>query len=155
MYDHDCGRWRAYPAGSDFLVDYEQLGTPSLTRQKNGREAWEKFQEQPAGILLNRYQYATNEWVWPISSKSSSHIIFFWPVMMTLSLRGKAIKLGADDYLLKPKRWYWRDKARWRENSIKSEKGAKWRFGHGYSTDLKSHSCSFSRFPVNSWRIWP
>ena len=38
--------------GLTSLVDYEQFGMTVINQAKNGREAWEKFQEQPADILL-------------------------------------------------------------------------------------------------------
>ncbi len=48
MYDHDCGRWRAYPAGSD-LVDHEQFGMTVINQAEMAVGAG-RSQEQPAGI---------------------------------------------------------------------------------------------------------
>ena len=38
--------------GLTSLVDYEQFGMAVINQAENGREAWEKFQEKPADILL-------------------------------------------------------------------------------------------------------
>ena len=38
--------------GLTSLVDYEQFGMTVINQAENGREAWEKFKEQPADILL-------------------------------------------------------------------------------------------------------
>ena len=42
------------------LVNYEQFGMQVIAQAENGREAWQKFQENPA----DRYQYATDERYW-------------------------------------------------------------------------------------------
>lgn len=34
------------------LVDYEQFGMQVIAQAENGREAWQKFQKNPADILL-------------------------------------------------------------------------------------------------------
>ena len=39
------------------LVDYEQFGMQVIAQAENGREAWQKFQENPA----DRHQHATDE----------------------------------------------------------------------------------------------
>ena len=111
---------------------------------RNGREAWEKFQEQPADILLTDINMPQMNGLdlAAISSKSSLRLVisFFWPVMMTLSLRGKP-SLGADDYLLKP---FSKDDIEEMLAKVKGKLDQRAKkaqvedlVSHGYSTDLE------------------
>ena len=67
--------------GLTSLVDYEQFGMTVINQAKNGREAWEKFQEQPADILLtdiNMPQMNGLDLAHLVKEQSPScHIIFF------------------------------------------------------------------------------
>ncbi len=94
--------------GLTSLVDYVQFGMTVINQQKC-REAWEKFQEQPlVDILSNWYQYAfTNECLDLAHLRQRAvsvlFIIFFDRLSDDFEFKvRKAIKLGADDYLLKP-----------------------------------------------------
>ena len=62
--------------GLTSLVDYEQFGMTVINQAENGREAWEKFQDQPADILLTDINMPQmNGLDLPISSKSSLRLV--------------------------------------------------------------------------------
>ena len=91
--------------GLTSLVDYEQFGMTVINQAKNGREAWEKFQDQPADILLtdiNMPQMNGLDLAHLVKEQSPSCHIIFLTGYDDFEFARKAIKLGADDYLLKP-----------------------------------------------------
>ncbi|MEZ7612146.1 response regulator [Streptococcus sp. 20925_1_77] len=91
--------------GLTSLVDYEQFGMTVINQAENGREAWEKFQEQPADILLtdiNMPQMNGLDLAHLVKEQSPSCHIIFLTGYDDFEFARKAIKLGADDYLLKP-----------------------------------------------------
>ena len=91
--------------GLTSLVDYEQFGMTVINQAENGREAWEKFQEQPADILLtdiNMPQMNGLDLAHLVKEQSPSCHIIFLTGYDDFEFARKAIKLGADDYLPKP-----------------------------------------------------
>ena len=91
--------------GLTSLVDYEQFGMTVINQAENGREAWEKFQDQPADILLtdiNMPQMNGLDLAHLVKEQSPSCHIIFLTGYDDFEFARKAIKLGADDYLLKP-----------------------------------------------------
>ena len=91
--------------GLTSLVDYEQFGMAVINQAENGREAWEKFQDQPADILLtdiNMPQMNGLDLAHLVKEQSPSCHIIFLTGYDDFEFARKAIKLGADDYLLKP-----------------------------------------------------
>ena len=129
--------------GLTSLVDYEQFGMTVINQAENGREAWEKFKEQPADILLtdiNMPQMNGLDLAHLVKEQSPSCHIIFLTGYDDFEFARKAIKLGADDYLLKP---FSKDDI---EEMLAKVKGKLDRLG-------RSHSCSFSRFSVNSERF--
>ena len=143
--------------GLTSLVDYEQFGMTVINQAENGREAWEKFQEQPADILLtdiNMPQMNGLDLAHLVKEQSPSCHIIFLTGYDDFEFARKAIKLGADDYLLKP---FSKDDIEEMLAKVKgkldqrAKEGASRRFGQPWLFDRlgRSHSCSFSRFPVN------
>ena len=91
--------------GLTSLVDYEQFGMTVINQAENGREAWEKFQDQPADILLtdiNMPQMNGLDLAHLVKEQSPSCHIIFLTGYDDFEFARKAIKLGADDYLPKP-----------------------------------------------------
>ena len=91
--------------GLTSLVDYAQFGMIVINQAENGREAWEKFQEQPADILLtdiNMPQMNGLDLAHLVKEQSPSCHIIFLTGYDDFEFARKAIKLGADDYLPKP-----------------------------------------------------
>ena len=91
--------------GLTSLVDYEQFGMAVINQAENGREAWEKFQEKPADILLtdiNMPQMNGLDLAHLVKEQSPSCHIIFLTGYDDFEFARKAIKLGADDYLPKP-----------------------------------------------------
>ena len=91
--------------GLTSLVDYEQFGMNVINQAENGREAWKKFQDQPADILLtdiNMPQMNGLDLAHLVKEQSPSCHIIFLTGYDDFEFARKAIKLGADDYLLKP-----------------------------------------------------
>jgi len=91
--------------GLTSLVDYEQFGMTVINQAENGREAWEKFQEQPADILLtdiNMPQMNGLDLAHLVKEQSPSCHIIFLTGYDDFEFARKAIKLGADDYVTKP-----------------------------------------------------
>ncbi|MBS7070346.1 MAG: response regulator, partial [Streptococcus parasanguinis] len=91
--------------GLTSLVDYEQFGMTVTNQAENGREAWEKFQDRPADILLtdiNMPQMNGLDLAHHVKEQSPSCHIIFLTGYDDFEFARKAIKLGADDYLLKP-----------------------------------------------------
>lgn len=87
------------------LVDYEQFGMQVIAQAENGREAWQKFQENPADILLtdiNMPQMNGIELAKLVRDQAPKCHIVFLTGYDDFDYARTAIKLGADDYLLKP-----------------------------------------------------
>ena len=87
------------------LVDYEQFGMQVIAQAENGREAWQKFQENPADILLtdiNMPQMNGLELAKLVRDQVPTCHIVFLTGYDDFDYARTAIKLGADDYLLKP-----------------------------------------------------
>jgi len=136
--------------GLTSLVDYEQFGMTVINQAENGREAWEKFQDQPADILLtdiNMPQMNGLDLAHLVKEQSPSCHIIFLTGYDDFEFARKAIKLGADDYLLKP---FSKDdieemlaKVKGKLDQERKKAQVEDLVSHGYST------CSFSRFPVN------
>ena len=87
------------------LVDYEQFGMRVIAQAENGREAWQKFQKNPADILLtdiNMPQMNGLELAKLVREQSPRCHIVFLTGYDDFDYARSAIKLGADDYLLKP-----------------------------------------------------
>lgn len=91
--------------GLTSLVNYEQFGMKVIDQAENGRIAWEKFQAQPADLLLtdiNMPQMNGLDLAQLVREKASSCHIIFLTGYDDFEFARKAIRLGADDYLLKP-----------------------------------------------------
>ena len=87
------------------LVDYEQFGMQVIAQAENGREACQKFQENPADILLtdiNMPQMNGLELAKLVRDQAPKCHIVFLTGYDDFDYARTAIKLGADDYLLKP-----------------------------------------------------
>lgn len=87
------------------LVDYEQFGMQVIAQAENGREAWQKFQENPADILLtdiNMPQMNGLELAKLVRDQAPKCHIVFLTGYDDFDYARTAIKLGVDDYLLKP-----------------------------------------------------
>ncbi|RSJ63712.1 response regulator transcription factor [Streptococcus gordonii] len=87
------------------LVNYEQFGMQVIAQAENGREAWKKFQENPADILLtdiNMPQMNGLELAKLVREQAPKCHIVFLTGYDDFDYARTAIKLGADDYLLKP-----------------------------------------------------
>ena len=87
------------------LVNYEQFGMQVIAQAENGREAWQKFQENPADILLtdiNMPQMNGLELAKLVRDQAPKCHIVFLTGYDDFDYARSAIKLGADDYLLKP-----------------------------------------------------
>ena len=91
--------------GLTSLVNYEQFGMKVIDQAENGRIAWEKFQAQPADLLLtdiNMPQLNGLDLAQLVREKAPSCHIIFLTGYDDFEFAQKAIRLGADDYLLKP-----------------------------------------------------
>ena len=87
------------------LVNYEQFGMQVIAQAENGREAWQKFQKNPADILLtdiNMPQMNGLELAKLVRDQVPTCHIVFLTGYDDFDYARTAIKLGADDYLLKP-----------------------------------------------------
>ena len=87
------------------LVNYEQFGMQVIAQAENGREAWQKFQKNPADILLtdiNMPQMNGLELAKLVRDQAPKCHIVFLTGYDDFDYARTAIKLGADDYLLKP-----------------------------------------------------
>ena len=87
------------------LVNYEQFGMQVIAQAENGIEAWQKFQENPADILLtdiNMPQMNGLELAKLVREQAPKCHIVFLTGYDDFDYARTAIKLGADDYLLKP-----------------------------------------------------
>ena len=83
--------------GLTSLVDYEQFGMTVINQAENGREAWEKFQDQPADILLtdiNMPQMNGLDLARLVKEQSPSCHIIFLTGYDDFEFARKAIKLG-------------------------------------------------------------
>lgn len=91
--------------GLTSLVNYEQFGMKVIDQAENGRIAWEKFQAQPADLLLtdiNMPQLNGLDLAQLVREKAPFCHIIFLTGYDDFEFAQKAIRLGADDYLLKP-----------------------------------------------------
>ena len=91
--------------GLTSLVNYEQFGMKVIDQAENGRIAWEKFQAQPADLLLtdiNMPQMNGLDLAQLVREKAPSCHIIFLTGYDDFEFARKAIRLGADDYILKP-----------------------------------------------------
>ena len=91
--------------GLTSLVNYEQFGMKVIDQAENGRIAWEKFQAQPADLLLtdiNMPQMNGLDLAQLVRETAPSCHIIFLTGYDDFEFARKAIRLGADDYLLKP-----------------------------------------------------
>ena len=91
--------------GLTSLVNYEQFGMKVIDQAENGRIAWEKFQAQPADLLLtdiNMPQMNGLDLAQLAREKAPSCHIIFLTGYDDFEFARKAIRLGADDYILKP-----------------------------------------------------
>ena len=87
------------------LVNYEQFGMQVIAQAENGREAWQKFQENPVDILLTDINMPLMnglELAKLAREKAPKCHIVFLTGYDDFDYARTAIKLGADDYLLKP-----------------------------------------------------
>ena len=87
------------------LVNYEQFGMQVIAQAENGREAWQKFQKNPADILLtdiNMPQMNGLELAKLVRDQAPKCHIVFLTGYDDFDYARTAIKLRADDYLLKP-----------------------------------------------------
>ena len=87
------------------LVNYEQFGMQVISQAENGIEAWQKFQDNPADILLtdiNMPQMNGLELAKLVRDQAPKCHIVFLTGYDDFDYARTAIKLGADDYLLKP-----------------------------------------------------
>ena len=87
------------------LVNYEQFGMQVIAQAENGIEAWQKFQQNPADVLLtdiNMPQMNGLELAKLVREQAPSCHIVFLTGYDDFDYARTAIKLGADDYLLKP-----------------------------------------------------
>ena len=87
------------------LVNYEQFGMQVISQAENGIEAWQKFQDNPADILLtdiNMPQMNGLELAKLVRDQVPTCHIVFLTGYDDFDYARTAIKLGADDYLLKP-----------------------------------------------------
>ena len=87
------------------LVNYEQFGMQVISQAENGIEAWQKFQDNPADILLtdiNMPQMNGLELSKLVRDQAPKCHIVFLTGYDDFDYARTAIKLGADDYLLKP-----------------------------------------------------
>ena len=146
--------------GLTSLVNYEQFGMTVINQAENGREAWEKFQEQPADILLtdiNMPQMNGLDLAHLVKEQSPSCHIIFLTGYDDFEFARKAIKLGADDYLLKP---FSKDdieemlaKVKGKLDQERKKAKVEDLVSHGFNRLRRSHSCSFGRFSVNPERF--
>ena len=87
------------------LVIYEKFSMQVIAQAENGIEAWKKFQENPADILLtdiNMPQMNGLELAKLVRDQAPKCHIVFLTGYDDFDYARTAIKLGADDYLLKP-----------------------------------------------------
>ena len=87
------------------LVNYEKFSMQVIAQAENGIEAWKKFQENPADILLtdiNMPQMNGLELAKLVRDQAPKCHIVFLTGYDDFDYARTAIKLGADDYLLKP-----------------------------------------------------
>ncbi|MGT2950695.1 DNA-binding response regulator [Streptococcus cuniculi] len=87
------------------LIDFEHLGMEVLAEAENGLEAWELFQKEQADILLTDINMPQMNGI-----RLAQLVREHYPATHIVFLTGyddfdyalSAVKLGADDYLLKP-----------------------------------------------------
>ncbi|GGE29459.1 response regulator transcription factor [Streptococcus himalayensis] len=87
------------------LLDFEKLGMEVLAEAENGVEAWELFQKEQADILLtdiNMPQMNGIRLAQLVREQYPETHIVFLTGYDDFDYALSAVKLGADDYLLKP-----------------------------------------------------
>lgn len=91
--------------GISSLIDYEKFQMTVVSEAENGLDAWEKFQVQPVDILLTDINMPLMNGVTLANlvreNKYDTHIVFLTGYD-DFDYALSAVKLGADDYLLKP-----------------------------------------------------
>ncbi|MGT2799420.1 response regulator transcription factor [Streptococcus marmotae] len=91
--------------GISSLLDFEKLGMEVLAEAENGVEAWELFQKEQADILLtdiNMPQMNGIRLAQLVREQYPETHIVFLTGYDDFDYALSAVKLGADDYLLKP-----------------------------------------------------
>ncbi|MTB64765.1 response regulator [Streptococcus sp. zg-86] len=91
--------------GISSLLDFEKLGMEVLAEAENGVEAWEFFQKEQADILLtdiNMPQMNGIRLAQLVREQYPETHIVFLTGYDDFDYALSAVKLGADDYLLKP-----------------------------------------------------
>ncbi|MBF0818618.1 response regulator transcription factor [Streptococcus acidominimus] len=91
--------------GISSLIDFEKLGMEVLAEAENGLKAWELFQKEQAAILLTDINMPRMNGI-----RLAQLVREHYPETHIVFLTGyddfdyalSAVKLGADDYLLKP-----------------------------------------------------
>ncbi|MBF0779070.1 response regulator [Streptococcus cuniculi] len=91
--------------GISSLIDFERLGMEVLAEAENGLEAWDLFQKEQVDILLtdiNMPQMNGIRLAQLVREHYPSTHIVFLTGYDDFDYALSAVKLGADDYLLKP-----------------------------------------------------
>lgn len=87
------------------LVDFDQFAIDRIAEAENGQVAWELFQENPYDIVLtdiNMPKLNGIQLAELIKAKASKTHLVFLTGYDDFNYALSALKLGADDYLLKP-----------------------------------------------------
>lgn len=91
--------------GLTSLIDYKQLGISDVREAENGKQAWKMIQQHQPDILLTDINMPQMDGI-----TLAQHVKLHYPRIHIVFLTGydyvdyllSALKLGADDYLLKP-----------------------------------------------------
>ena len=91
--------------GLTSLIDYKQLGISNVQEAENGKQAWEIIQQHQPDILLTDINMPQMDGI-TLAQKVKLHYPHTHIVFLTgydyVDYLLSALKLGADDYLLKP-----------------------------------------------------
>ena len=91
--------------GLTSLIDYKQLGISNVQEAENGKQAWEIIQQHQPDILLTDINMPQMDGI-TLAQKVKLHYPYTHIVFLTgydyVDYLLSALKLGADDYLLKP-----------------------------------------------------
>ena len=91
--------------GLTSLIDYKQLGISDVQEAENGKQAWEMIQQQQPDILLTDINMPQMDGI-TLAQQVKLHYPYTHIVFLTgydyVDYLLSALKLGADDYLLKP-----------------------------------------------------
>ena len=91
--------------GLTSLIDYKQLGISDVQEAENGKQAWEMIQQQQPDILLTDINMPQMDGI-TLAQQVKLHYPHTHIVFLTgydyVDYLLSALKLGADDYLLKP-----------------------------------------------------